>query len=263
MENLVNEKNIERFSGYSALYNDSRPIPPEIIKKAALLYLKNAPGVVVDIGSGTGLSTLIWNDVAKTVIGIEPNDDMRGEAEKNITTENISFQNGLANDTGLPAEYADIVTVSQAFHWFDINSTLEEIYRILKNDGVLAIFDCDWPPSVDLVVEEAYHKIRIKADNICESQEKHAVRNDKNSYIDRINSFGRFRFSKEIVCHNTEKCNFERIIGIALSQGGIQDALKIDFAFQKDVDEFYNLVESRLNGEFEIIFSYRLRLAVK
>jgi SAM-dependent methyltransferase len=188
---------------------------------------------------------------------------MRNEAIKLITAENISFQKGLSNDTGLSLNYADVVAVSQAFHWFDIDSTLKEVYRILRDDGILAIFDCDWLPATDWVVEEAFDKIRKKADKICDSQEKHAIRNDKSSYIKRLNSFGKFRFIKEVVCHSVEKCTQERIIGIALSQGGIQDALKIDAAFHSDVDEFCELVKSKLNDEFDIIFSYRLRLAIK
>jgi ubiquinone/menaquinone biosynthesis C-methylase UbiE len=263
MQHPVNKKNIERFDGYADLYNAVRPAPPEIITKAVLLYLRNKPETVIDIGSGTGLSTLIWKDTAKTVIGIEPNDDMRAEAEKSVAENNISFRKGLSNDTGLPPDFADIASVSQAFHWFDIDSTLEEIIKILKDDGVLAIFDCDWLPSVDWKIEEMYDKLKGKADNISFSQEESAFRNDKFSYINRINTFGKFRFAKEIVCHSTEKCTPERIIGIALSQGGIQDALKIDSAFQSDIDEFCGLVKSRFSGEFEIIFSYRLRLAVK
>lgn len=260
---LVNKKNIERFSGYADLYNGARPTPPEIITKAVLLYLKNAPEVVVDIGSGTGLSTLIWKDITKTIIGIEPNDDMREQATQSVAAENISFQKGLSNNTNLPTDYADIVSVSQAFHWFDIDSTLTEIYRILKYDGVLAIFDCDWPPSVNWIIENAYNKLKNKSDEICFAQKEHAVRNDKNSYIERINLFGKFRFAREIVCHNAQKCDADRIIGIALSQGGIQDALKIDHTFQKDVDEFVKLTKTTLKGEFEIIFSYRLRIAIK
>jgi len=263
MSSTVNVKNIERFSGYADLYNNSRPVPPEIITKAVLLYLNKSPETVVDIGSGTGLSAWIWKGIAEKIIGIEPNDDMRAEAGKNISESNISFHKGLSDNTGLPAEYADIVSVSQAFHWFPVDSTLEEIHRLLKPGGVLAVFDCDWLPAVDWVIEEAYDKLRIKADRICESEEKHAVRNDKNSYINRINSFGKFRFTKEIVCHNIQKCSPEKIIGIALSQGGLQDALKTDKAFSSDIDKFCDLIKSRLDGEFEIIYSYRLRIAVK
>jgi len=263
MEKVINEKNIDRFSGFSQVYNSSRPIPPDIIIKSALIYANKDPQIVVDIGSGTGLSTQIWKDAAQTVIGIEPNDDMRCEAEKNVIADNISFQKGVSNDTGLPGDHVDIVSISQSFHWFDIDSTLEEIFRILKDGGVLAIYDCDFPPSVDWIVEKTYCALKDKSDGICFSQENPPTRNDKDSYMKRINSFGKFRFVKEIVCHNTENCTPDRMIGIALSQGSIKDALQIDASFQADVDEFCDLVKLRLRDDQKIIFSYRLRLAVK
>lgn len=264
MKKIINEKNIERFNGFSETYDGNRPVPPEIITKAVMLYLKNKPDIVIDIASGTGLSTFIWSDLARTVIGIEPNADMRSEAEKKVSSErNVSFREGVANDTGLQDECADIVTVSQAFHWFDIDSALEEIYRILKTSGVLAVYDCDWPPSVDRRIEEAYRKLLNKANAISSSVESPAVKNDKASYLNRINSFGKFRFSKEILLHSVEKCTPERIIGLALSQGGIQSALKIDPSIQSDIDGFSDLAVSRLQCETDIIFSYRLRLAIK
>ncbi|MCL2323078.1 MAG: class I SAM-dependent methyltransferase [Oscillospiraceae bacterium] len=263
MSKLVNEKNIERFSGFPDLYNNSRPTPPEIIKKIILLYFKNKPEVVVDIGSGTGLSTLIWSEIAQNIIGIEPNDEMRATAEKNSKSDNIVYYKGVSNQTNLPSDYADIITISQAFHWMDIDSTLFEVYRVLKNDGVLAIFDCDWPPSIDWVIEEAYLKLRNTCVNICSSQEKTAIINDRSTYINMINSFGKFRFLKEIMCHNIERCTPQRMIGFALSQGAIQVALKIDTSIKNDVDEFCYLVNSLCQNEFDIVFSYRLRVAVK
>ncbi|GJM69351.1 hypothetical protein HMSSN036_15670 [Paenibacillus macerans] len=44
------------------------------------MYLGRAPEYVADVGCGTGLSTMIWLKHAERVIGIEPNDDMRGVA---------------------------------------------------------------------------------------------------------------------------------------------------------------------------------------
>jgi len=263
MDKPVNEQNITRFSGFSDLYNGSRPVPPAIIPRIIGLYLTGAPGLVVDIGSGTGLSALIWADRAERVVGIEPNDDMRAEAEKNTRSDRVTYQKGHSNDTGLAGRCADLVTVSQAFHWMDIGSTLAEIDRILKPGGVLAIYDCDWPPSVDWVIEKAWRELRDKCDNICAAGERHAVRNDKNSYIDRLTAFGRFRFTREAVCHSAEPCTPGRLIGLALSQGGIQDALKLDPAVKADIDAYRDLVNTRCPGEFEIVFSYRLRIAVK
>jgi len=263
MEKFVSKENIERWSGYADFYNDSRPVPPEVIAKSVLLYMKNNPEIVVDLGSGTGLSTMMWQNIAKEIVGIEPNDDMRETAEKTTKSNNITYKKGVSNETNLPSDYADVVTISQAFHWMDMDSTLLEIYRILKSDGILAIFDCDWPPAIDWGIEKAYIDLKSKGDAICFSQEKHAVQNDKSSYISVLNSFGKFRFLKEIVCHKVEKCTPKRMIGITLTQGGIQDAMKIDASFKKDVDEYCDLVNARCDYEFEIVFSYRLRIAVK
>jgi len=263
MNNPVNEQNVERFSGFSDLYNTSRPVPPAVIPQIILLYLKNKPEIVVDIGSGTGLSTVIWKDMARTVVGIEPNDDMRATAEKNTKSDHIMYHKGFSNQTGLPSCHADLVTVSQAFHWMDIDSTLCEIYRILREDGVLAIYDCDWPPSVDWVIEQAYRQLKDKCDDICSAQKKHAVRNDKSSYIDRINAFGKFRFAREVVCHATEPCDPLRMIGFALSQGSLQDAVKIEPSIQENIDAFCDLVNVRRGDAFKIVFSYRVRIAVK
>ena len=259
----VNEKNIERFNGFSGLYNDSRPIPPEIIIKSTLIYALKNPQIVVDIGCGTGLSTQIWKDTAQTIIGIDPNDEMREVAEKNVIADNISFRKGVSNDTGLPGDYADIVTVAQAFHWFDTDSSLPEIYRILKTDGILAIYDYDNPPSVDWVVEKAYLELWEKADVICLSQAKPAIMTDKSTIMNILNVFGKFRFVKEIACHKEEIYTPEKVIGIKLSQGYAQNALKFDPSFQREIDKFCDVVYSRLSGEFTIIQSYKIRLAVK
>src|ERR1700685_3598340 len=52
----------------------------------------------------------------------------------------------MGTGTGLPAKWADIVTASQAMHWFDPELALPEIARLLRPGGVLAAYDCDWPP---------------------------------------------------------------------------------------------------------------------
>lgn len=259
----VNLENIKRFDGYSALYNSARPTPPEIITNIAVKYLGRAPRLVADIGSGTGLSALIWKDIAEEIIGIEPNDDMRGEAQKNIAQANISFRKGFSNDTGLPAESADIAAVSQAFHWFDIDSTLVEMHRILKCGGVLAVFDCDECPAFDWQVEKAYNELHKKCHEVCFKEEKHAVQNNKSLHLSRFNEFGRFSFTKEVVCHSIVKYDAERIKGFALSKGAMQTALKLSDDIKREVDAFCALVDERCAGEFDVVFSYRLRLAIK
>jgi predicted O-methyltransferase YrrM len=74
--------NLDRFSGLGDVYDRFRPKPPAAVCQV-LTQLAGADRarLVVDIGSGTGLSTLVWAPHADLVIGIEPNADMRRVAD--------------------------------------------------------------------------------------------------------------------------------------------------------------------------------------
>ena len=68
----------------------------------------------------------------------------------------FALADASAEDTGMPGQSADIVTASQAMHWFDPGRALPEIARLLRPGGVLAAYDCDWPPAVNWQVDAAY-----------------------------------------------------------------------------------------------------------
>ena len=263
MGKIVHEENVAQWSGLSETYHNIRPIPPTAIIKIILSWLQKDVDTVVDVGCGTGLSTTIWEDFAKHIVGIEPNDDMRATAEKNACSSRIVFQKGFSNETKLPSDYADVITVAQAFHWMDIDSTLPEFYRLLKPGGVLAIYDFAYPPLLDWEIERDFLVLRKKCSEIVYSQEMPPVHNDKNSYDDRIKSFGKFRHSREIVCHGVEKWTPQKVMGFFENVSNASLAVKVDAAIKKDVDEFLELVKARCRDEFEIIFPYKMVIAVK
>lgn len=63
--------NAQRFSGkqYIHIYDNYRPTPPEAILQHALNYLGTPRAkLVLDIGCGTGLSTLAWDGLADEII---------------------------------------------------------------------------------------------------------------------------------------------------------------------------------------------------
>ena len=71
--------NATRFSGFADLYDDARPTPPLALAALLASYAGvERPALVVDLGSGTGLSTRWCAPWADRVIGVEPSDDMRG-----------------------------------------------------------------------------------------------------------------------------------------------------------------------------------------
>lgn len=158
----MNDKiNAERFSGFSALYESVRPSVPSKICDILIDYIDKTPDTVVDLGCGTGLSTVVWNGKSDRIIGIEPNGDMLLTA-KNKENEHISFIKAFSNNIPLPDNSVDIVVCSQSFHWMEPHSTLSEINRILKYGGAFAAVDCDWPPVCDWRAETAYNEFMLK-----------------------------------------------------------------------------------------------------
>lgn len=129
----------EQFTGLATVYDKSRPDYPQ----AVLPFLESRCGLhgnslVVDIGSGTGISSRWLAQRGWRVLGIEPNDDMRRQAET-ISTEGITYRQGTGEATGLPDECADLILCAQAFHWLDPKLALPEFRRLLKPGGWIAL----------------------------------------------------------------------------------------------------------------------------
>ncbi len=270
--------NVERFTGFAALYDDVRPEPPAfIVDILTQLAGIDRPRLVIDLGSGTGLSTRIWTDRAHQVIGIEPNDDMRTRAESNISalaaqktealTLNIGYFRGLAHDTGMPKGSADIVTCSQSLHWMDPEPTFAEVARILHKGGVFAAYDCDWPPSVNVDAEIAYRKFMDRATKIGEVRGfyRGVKQWDKEGHLARMQASGRFRYTKEIVFHSQEMGDAERFVGFALSQGAIATLLKRGLGEENiGVSAFVRAVSRAIGDQpVPMWLSYRMRVGVK
>src|SRR5215218_9446246 len=160
--------NIERFMGFADVYDAYRPRPPLVVLDI-LTQLAQAPqpALVVDLGSGTGLSTAIWAGRADEVVGVEPSVDMRRQAEARAAalpdTTNVRYQAGYSSATGLPHGCADIVTCSQSLHWMDLEPTFAEVGRILRPGGVFAAYDYDMTPVVDPEIDAVFESVAESA----------------------------------------------------------------------------------------------------
>ncbi len=223
---------------------------------------------MVDVGCGTGLSTRIWADRADAVIGIEPSADMRRIAEENAANANrIRYQDGYSHDTGLAEACADIVTCSQSLHWMEPASTFAEIARILRPGGVFAAIDCDWPPTMNWQAEQAYTQFDDQREKIGEARGYFSdiKQWDKQGHLARMQASGKFRYVKEILVQQREMGNAERLVGLAMSQGGVASLLKNGMTEEEiGVPEFRALAQQMLGDEpSPWYFSYRVRVGVK
>jgi SAM-dependent methyltransferase len=133
------EQPTQRFTGLAELYARCRPDYPAAALDDIVAHCGLRHGaVIVDVGCGTGISTRLFAQRGFQVIGIEPNDDMRRQAEAQTCPDipfALEYRPGKAEETGLLAAVADTVLAAQAFHWFEPAGTLREFHRVLKPKG--------------------------------------------------------------------------------------------------------------------------------
>ena len=215
--------NIGRFTGFADLYDQHRAGPPGVLAPLLAQFTGRArPDLVVDLGSGTGLSTRYWADKAARVIGIEPTPDMRRQAEAATTAGNISYREGFSHQTGLPAHCAEVVVCLQALHWMEPAATFAEAARILKPGGVFAACDYDWPPATGSWEAEAAYEACIRTARRLETELGLAAglkQWDKAGHLARMQASGCFRYTRESVVHHEDAGDAERFVGLLLSQG--------------------------------------------
>src|ERR1700685_892319 len=185
-----------RFADLAPRYDAARPQAPAELAEVLMQWSGRADPDVVDVGGGTGLSTVIWVGRARQVTAVEPGDRMRavalgrlglnpdrpagvlassGPGPAGVAAPSaapagagpapvgaagagwpapsaappaarptaVTVTAGSAEATGLPDECADIVTASQAMHWFDAERALPEVIRILRPGGLFAAYDYD------------------------------------------------------------------------------------------------------------------------
>jgi len=92
--------------------------------------------VVADVASGTGFLAEIFLKNGNPVIGVEPNADMRKAGQHFLRNyPNFTSLDATAEVTALESHSVDMITVGQAFHWFDEEKARNEFDRVLKPDG--------------------------------------------------------------------------------------------------------------------------------
>jgi SAM-dependent methyltransferase len=122
------------FGAAASHYERYRPGPP---LSAVDWILPSRVSRVVDLGAGTGALTRLLVDRADEVVGVEPDDRMRG-----ILTEEVSGCRAVAGrgeSIPVPDGWADAVLASSSWHWMDLLPTLGEVARVLVPGGVLGV----------------------------------------------------------------------------------------------------------------------------
>jgi len=140
------------FGAGARAYESARPGYPD----EALGILRDEVGVgpgeeVVDLAAGTGKLTRRLVELGAAIRAVEPVGAMSLELERAVP--GIEVLDGTAEAIPLPDSSCDVVTVAQAFHWFDAPAALEEISRVLRPGGRLALLWNERDETVPWVAE--------------------------------------------------------------------------------------------------------------
>lgn len=292
--------NAERFTGFADLYDSVRPTPPTALATILASYAGgDRPGRVVDLGSGTGLSSRWASAWADSVTGVEPSSDMRVEAERSTNGGTVAYVRGWSHATGLPDHCADVALAVQALHWMDPVPTFAEIARVLRPGGVFAAIDCDWPPSVgNAKAEGAWQRARATIKRY-EERLARGLSDDelrapfdtaddplpayfgrdpnqgrtmavgvkawsKDQHLANMQQSGSFAWCGEIAMIGEEVGSADRFIGLLRSQGDFQTLRKHGLSeAQLGVSACEEAVRDALGGgERPMWFTFRVRIGV-
>jgi len=246
---------IERFSNKAEKYELYRPTYTEesILKILDLCdVIPNEKIKIADIGSGTGKFTKLLLDKGFTVYAIEPNEQMRIIAENKFGNhDNFNSINEIAEDTHLEDNSISIITVAQAFHYFDLDKVKKEFVRILKKDGKVALLwnfrlrESDFIKEYEDIIYNL-HSNKVKP--------THA----QDNMTDEV--FKKFFENYEIVnISNGQEFDFDSLWGRTLSNNHMPNENEPEYLqLYNDIKKLFNKYQQ--NGK--VLFKYRTQIVV-
>ena len=140
------------FGSNPELYHRTRPsYPPDLVD----FLMKGAPHDVLDVGSGTGITTALFSARGCRVLGVEVDDRMASYARRlGAQVETASFEDWNARGRSF-----DLIVSGQAWHWVDPVRGAHKPAEVLWPRGRIGVF---WnrachPPEIRSSFDSVYH----------------------------------------------------------------------------------------------------------
>src|ERR1700730_13525034 len=147
----------DHFSAHASDYAKFRPhYPRELF--AYLAGIASERECVWDCATGNGQAAVTLGEFFQHVIATDASEKQVANGQPH---ERVTYRVASAEQSGLSKESVDLVTVAQALHWFDREAFFAEAERVLKPNGVLAVWCYNLfkvAPETDRLVETFYRE---------------------------------------------------------------------------------------------------------
>ena len=146
------------FATEAAQYAHLRPTYPENLF-AFLSTTVASREVAWNCATGNGQAATHLAKYFGRVIATDESAEMIAQAPRHPK---IGYRVSEAEDSGLEADFVDLVTVASAIHWFDLSKFYAEVRRVVKPGGVIAAWTYYTPvfgKDVDVLIERLAHEV--------------------------------------------------------------------------------------------------------
>lgn len=143
------EKTIQLYESTTIAHNYSKycpTYPEELATKIVSFANRNGiPGktMAVDLGCGSGQSTFQLCSYFNQTVGIDISKAQIECAQKRASTllyEKVRFVHCPASELPFRNASVDLINCGAAWHWLDPSAVFPEINRVLKENGIVAVF---------------------------------------------------------------------------------------------------------------------------
>ncbi len=145
----------DNFSKQSGAYSVYRPGYPDELFDFLLTHVSNR-NTALDVATGNGqVANVLSNHFEK----VYATDISAKQIENSMAGPNIIYSVASAEASGFDDQQFDLITCGQAAHWFRLPLFYEEVKRIIKPGGLLALFGYKLPEidtATDKVIDELY-----------------------------------------------------------------------------------------------------------
>ena len=148
----------DHFSELASTYSKYRPTyPPKLFEYLASCCKQHQQAW--DCGTGNGQAAQSLAEYFDKVLATDASQEQLGQA---LNHPKIIFRNEPAEKVSLEDSSADLVTVAAAVHWFNFDKFYAEVKRVLKPDGVIAVWGYHLfiiTPEIDRLLVKYYKEI--------------------------------------------------------------------------------------------------------
>lgn len=188
------------------------------VQKAAIQTFKKFANITqpfkkcLDVGCGTGLSSVAVAEICESVIGVDMSEGMLSQVAKHSK---IKYQKASAENLPFADKSFDLITAGLAMHWFDQPAFLKEAKRVLMPNGWLIIYNNEFrheqlePPTFRVWFNESY------LSRYPNPPRKNALQFDEKLATDIFEFLGKGEFT------NVIKMTHEQFVSYLTSQSNI------------------------------------------